>query len=191
MHISRARSVMAAAILLSVVSANAQEPAWVGEARKVAGSVPPKLLAVLTEEIGKNGPEGAILVCRDKAPQLAKAASDETGWSVRRVSLRNRNPRAVPDGWERAALEDFDRRAASGESATTLEKAEIVTEGGKQSYRYMRALPTQSLCLNCHGSPEQLTPAVLEKLKALYPDDKAVGYRPGDIRGAITIRKPV
>jgi hypothetical protein len=191
MHIVGTRSVLAAAILLSVASANAQEPAWVGEARKVAGSVPPKLLAVLTEEIGKNGPEGAILVCRDKAPQLAKAASDETGWSVRRVSLRNRNPRAVPDGWERAALEDFDRRAASGESATTLEKAEIVTEGGKQSYRYMRALPTQPLCLNCHGSPEQLTPAVLEKLKALYPDDKAVGYRPGDIRGAITIRKPV
>jgi hypothetical protein len=191
MHIARTRSVMMAAILLSVVSANAQEPAWVGEARKVAGSVPPKLLAVLTEEIGKNGPEGAILVCRDKAPQLAKAASDETGWSVRRVSLRNRNPRAVPDAWERAALEDFDRRAASGESATTLEKAEIVTEGGKQTYRYMRALPTQSLCLNCHGTPEQLTPAVTEKLKALYPDDKAVGYRPGDIRGAMTIRKPV
>jgi len=191
MHIARTRSVMAAAILLSVVSANAQEPAWVGEARKVAGSVPPKLVAVLTEEIGKSGPEGAILVCRDKAPQLAKAASDETGWSVRRVSLRNRNPRAVPDGWERAALEDFDRRAAAGESATTLEKAEIVTEGGKQSYRYMRALPTQSLCLNCHGAPEQLTPAVTEKLKALYPDDKAVGYRPGDIRGAMTIRKPV
>lgn len=191
MHIARTRSVMMAAILLSVVSANAQEPAWVGEARKVAGSVPPKLLAVLTEEIGKNGPEGAILVCRDKAPQLAKAASDETGWSVRRVSLRNRNPRAVPDAWERAALEDFDRRAASGESATTLEKAEIVTEDGKPSYRYMRALPTQSLCLNCHGSPEQLTPAVMDKLKALYPDDKAVGYRPGDIRGAMTIRKPV
>lgn len=191
MHIVSARSAMAVAILLSVVSVNAQEPAWVGEARKVAGSVPPKLLAVLTEEIGKNGPEGAILVCRDKAPQLAKAASDETGWSIRRVSLRNRNPRAVPDAWERAALEDFDRRAASGESAATLEKAEIVTDGGKQSYRYMRALPTQALCLNCHGSPEQLSPAVVEKLKALYPDDKAIGYRPGDIRGAMTIRKPV
>jgi hypothetical protein len=191
MHIAATQSAMALAILFAVISANAQEPAWVGEARKVAGSVPPKLLAVLTEEIGKNGPEGAILVCRDKAPQLAKAASDETGWSVRRVSLRNRNPRAVPDAWERAALEDFDRRAASGESATALEKAEIMVEDGKRSYRYMRALPTQPLCLNCHGSSEQLTPAVMEKLKALYPDDKAVGYRPGDIRGAMTIRKPV
>ena len=85
------------------------------------------------------------------------------------MSLRNRNPRAVPDAWERAALEDFDRRAASGESATTLEKAEIVTEGGKQSYRYMRALPTQPLCLNCHGSPEQLTPAVIGEAEGALP----------------------
>ena len=186
-----AGSWLGAAMLFAAIAAGAQEPAWLGEARKVAGSVPPKLLAVLTEEIGKSGPEGAIMVCRDRAPQMAKAASEETGWSIRRVSLRNRNPRAVPDAWERAALEDFDRRAAAGESPATLEKAEVVTEDGKQSYRYMRALPTQPLCLNCHGSAEQLTPAVKEKLKALYPDDKAVGYRPGEIRGAMTIRKPV
>jgi hypothetical protein len=191
MHIAATRSALAAAMLCATVSAFAQDPAWTAEARSVAGAIPPKLLAVLTDEIGKGGPEGAILVCRDKAPQLAKAASEETGWSIRRVSLRNRNPRAVPDAWERAALEDFDRRAASGEPPITLEKAEVVTDGGKQYYRYMRALPTQPLCLNCHGAPEQLAPAAVEKLKALYPDDKAVGYRPGEIRGAMTIRKPV
>jgi hypothetical protein len=176
---------------LGASAAFGQEAAWVGDARKVATSVPPKLLAVLVEEIGKGGPESAILVCRDKAPQLAKAASDETGWMVRRVSLRNRNPKAVPDAWERAALEEFDRSAAAGASPATLEKAEIVTENGKQWYRYMRALPVQELCTQCHGTPDKLTPAVQEKLKALYPDDKAVGYRPGEIRGAMTIRKPV
>jgi len=191
MRFAMTRAWMGVAALLAAGSTFAQDPTWVAEARKVAGSVPPKLLMVLTEEIGKSGPEGAILVCRDQAPQLAKAASDETGWNIRRVSLRNRNPRAVPDAWERAALEDFDRRAASGEGPASLEKAEIVTEDGKQSYRYMRALPTQPLCLSCHGLPEQLTPAVREKLKTLYPDDKAVGYRPGEIRGAMTIRKPV
>lgn len=182
---------MGAVLLFAAISAGAQDPAWIGEARKVATSVPPKLLMVLTDEIAKGGPEGAILVCRDKAPQLAKAASAETGWSIRRVSLRNRNPRAVPDAWERAALEDFDRRAAAGEVPASLEKAEIVTEDGKPVQRYMRALPTQELCLNCHGVPEKLSPAVKERLKALYPDDKAVGYRPGEIRGAMTIKKPV
>jgi len=168
----------------------AQQPGWLDEARKVATSVPPKLVAVLIEEIDKGGPESAIAVCKDKAPLLAKAAADESGWSVRRVSLRNRNPRAVPDAWERSALEDFDRRAAAGESPATLEKAELVQENGVGVRRYIRALPAQQLCLQCHGSTEQLKPAVVERLRALYPDDKATGYAVGQIRGAMTIRRP-
>ncbi len=186
-----ARSLSAvAALLLAAPAALAQEVAWMGEARKVATSVPPKLVVVLTDEIARSGPEGAILVCRDKAPQLAKAASEESGWTVRRVSLKNRNPKAAPDAWERAVLEDFDRRAAAGESPATLEKAELVQDDGRSVRRYMRALPTQQLCLQCHGSAEQLKPAVLERLRTIYPDDKATGYAVGQIRGAMTIRQP-
>lgn len=186
-----ARSLSAvAALLLAAPAALAQEVAWMGEARKVATSVPPKLVVVLSDEIARSGPEGAILVCRDKAPQLAKAASEESGWTVRRVSLKNRNPKAAPDAWERAVLEDFDRRAAAGESPATLEKAELVQDDGRSVRRYMRALPTQQLCLQCHGSAEQLKPAVLERLRTLYPDDKATGYAVGQIRGAMTIRQP-
>jgi hypothetical protein len=175
---------------LAVLPAMAAEEAWITEARSVAASVPPKLLSVLTEEIKRSGPEGAIAVCRDEAPKLARAASLETGWSVRRVSLRNRNPKAVPDAWERAALEDFDRRAAAGEKPATLEHAERVQQDGKPVYRFIRALPTVELCTGCHGTPDRLSPAVQERLKALYPDDKAVGYGVGQIRGAMTISKP-
>jgi hypothetical protein len=168
----------------------AADPPWIDEARSVASSVPPKLLAVLTAEIAKAGPEGAIAVCREEAPKLAKAASEATGWQVRRVSLRNRNPKAVPDAWERATLEDFDRRAATGANPAALEHAEAVQEGGRTVWRYMRALPVQVPCLNCHGLPHQLSPAVRERLQSLYPDDKAVGYAMGQIRGAMTISKP-
>jgi len=181
----------AALFALSTFVSSAQDPAWVADARKVASSVPSKLLAVLNEEMAKGGPEGAIAVCRDKAPELAKAASAESGWAIRRVSLKNRNPKAVPDAWERAALEDFDRRAAGGESPATIEKAEVVVVDGKETYRYMKALPVQPLCVTCHGPAEQLSPALKEKLKALYPDDKGVGYSPGQIRGAITLKRPV
>jgi hypothetical protein len=183
------KTLLAAAALLASLPALAQDP--LPEARKVAGSIPPKLLSVLTVEIEKGGPEGAIGVCREKAPQMAKAASEETGWAIRRVSLNNRNPKAVPDAWERAVLEDFDRRAAAGEAPATLEKGEVVTEGGQKSYRYMKALPTVELCLKCHGPRESLAPAVREKLAALYPEDKAVGYTVGRIRGAMTLRKPL
>lgn len=186
---SIARHIISIVFALGATGALADEAQLLAEARSVAASVPPKLLAVLQEEIAKGGPEGAIDVCRVKAPQMAKEASEKTGWSIRRVSLRNRNPKAVPDAWERAVLEDFDRRAAAGADPATLEKGEVVVEGGARSYRYMKALPTQPLCVACHGPADQLSPAVKAKLARHYPADRATGYAPGQIRGAMTIRR--
>jgi hypothetical protein len=114
----------------------------VAEARQVASAVPPRLLAVLQEELDRSGPEGAVAVCNEKAPQMARAASEKSGWAIRRVSLRNRNPKAVPDAWEQAALQDFDRRLAAQEPASKLEKSEVTQEGGQNVQRYIRALPT-------------------------------------------------
>ncbi len=177
------------ATLIASFWASAEEAPGLEAARKVASSVPPKLLQVLITEIDKGGPESAIAVCRDKAPEMARSASEQTGWSIRRVSLRNRNPKAVPDSWERATLEEFDRRAAAGENPATLEKGEIVSQGAQKEYRYMKALPVQQICMACHGPTDSLTPAVKEQLHQLYPDDKATGYTLGQIRGAMTIRK--
>ena len=53
----------------------------------------------------------------------------------------------------------------------------------------MKALPVQQVCLACHGPADKLTPEVSAKLRALYPEDKGVGYNIGQIRGAMTIRK--
>lgn len=175
--------------LLALCSASAEDAALLGEARSVAASLPPRLLTVLQEEIAKGGFEGAIGACRDFAPRLATEASAESGWTIRRVSLRNRNPKALPDAWERAVLEDFDRRAAAGEAPATLEKGEAIGNGTTHEYRYMKALPTQELCLACHGTAERIGPAVKARLAELYPDDRATGYRPGEIRGALTLRK--
>jgi len=167
----------------------AQDEPWLTDARKVAGAVPPKLLDVLNTQIAKDGPASAVAVCNEKAPQMAKAASEQSGWAIRRVSLRNRNPKAVPDAWELAGLEDFDRRTAAGEKPATLEKHEVVDAADGKEYRYMKALPTQQVCLACHGPSEKITPEVAERLHTLYPADKATGYSIGQIRGAITIRK--
>lgn len=165
---------------------------WVAEARSVAGSVPPRLLATLKHEIDLGGPEGAIAACRDQAPALARAAAAESGWALRRVSLRERNPKAVPDAWERGVLAEFDRIAAARGTAAPIEHADVVaTPDGRRERRYMRALPTQELCLACHGARTSLSPGVTERLRTLYPADRAVDYRVGEIRGAMTLRQPL
>jgi len=188
-----ATSALVAALLTpaTVLAADpATDPAWVQDARSVATAIPPKLLAVMTQEMDKGGPEAAIPVCSEKAPQMAKAASERTGWGIRRVTLRERNPKAVPDAWERAALEDFDRRAAAGEKPATLERAEQVTVDGQPVQRYIRALPVGAICLSCHGDAASFSPSVQAKLQAHYPNDKATGYSLGQLRGAITLKRP-
>jgi len=182
---------IAAAVLVTpfvTTLANAGDDAMLGEARKVAMKLPPKLLATLQEEISKSGPEGAIHVCKDMAPKVAGEISQQTGWKIKRPSLKARNEaRATPDAWEKAALEDFDKRAAAGESPAQLEKGEKIGN----EYRYIKALPVQPLCLGCHGSTEQISPAVKSALEQQYPNDHATGYSEGQIRGAISVRKPL
>jgi hypothetical protein len=187
---SRLFALMCAACFAAPALA-ADEAALLADARKVAGAIPPKLLKVLNDEIKAGGPENAIAVCRDKSPKMAAAASAESGWNIRRVSLKNRNPKAVPDAWERTVLEDFDRRLAAGELPATIEKGELVSDGGQQVYRYMKALPTQELCLSCHGTADRITAPVKAKLDELYPEDKATGYGLAQIRGAITLKRPL
>ena len=143
-------------------------------------------------ELAKGGPDGAVAVCKDIAPELAGRLSRETGWRVSRVSLKTRNPLlGSPDAWEQRGLEEFDRRAATGEKAETLEVAEVVEEPAGRYYRYMKALPVQPLCLTCHGTAETIPPDVQQRLRTEYPNDRATGYRAGQVRGAVTLKRPL
>lgn len=186
----KALLIVAAVLVAPFVTsfAHADGDTMLTEARKVATMLPPKLLASLQEEIRKSGPEGAIPVCKDMAPKMAAEISRQTGWRIKRVSLKARNDvRAIPDEWEKAALEDFDRRATAGEPPAQLEKGEKIGN----EYRYVKALPVQPLCLSCHGPVDQLSPAVKSALSQHYPNDRATGYSVGQIRGAISVRKPL
>jgi hypothetical protein len=44
------------------------------------------------------------------------------------------------------------------------------------------------MCTPCHG--ERLTAAVQDAVRVRYPDDRATGYQPGDLRGAVSVRVP-
>ena len=185
------RRLLATTLALAACAASANDAALIAETKQTALGIPPKLLQMVQDEIDKGSYHGAIAACSDKAPKMAAAASQNTGWAIRRVSLKNRNPKAVPDAWELAALEEFDRRRAAGENAAMMEKAEIVAEGDKRVLRYIKALPTQKLCLNCHGGADQMAAEVKAKLAELYPNDKATGYAEGQVRGALTVKRPL
>lgn len=148
------------------------------------------LKARLQDAMQSGGVINAIEVCKLEAVPITEAISIQEGVIVSRTSLRIRNPRNVPDDWERETLEAFKTRRAGGEEATNLEAWTITTDdGGQRTFRYMKAIPTATLCLHCHG--EDIASNVAAKLAALYPEDTAVGFAPGEIRGAFTVTKPL
>lgn len=150
------------------------------------------LAGKLLAEINANGAESAIGVCKTMAPNAAAELSVKQGAKISRVSLRPRNPvLGHADAWEQKVLIDFDQRAAKGEKPETLEHFETVDEPAGRYFRYMKALPVQPLCLNCHGAPEAIPQGIRARLAAEYPGDRATGYRAGEIRGAITIKRAI
>lgn len=161
------------------------------DARATAGGLIKTLGGELKAAMAAGGPENAIGVCKEKAPAIAREASDRTGMSIKRVSLKNRNPKGVPDAWEAAAIASFEKRLAAGEKADALDTYEVVDDGKTRTFRYAKALVTQAVCLECHGMPEAMKEGVKAKLATEYPEDKAVGYAAGMVRGIITMRKPL
>ena len=139
----------------------------------------------LMQAMQAGGPVNAIEVCNARAPAIAEAVSIEQDVDLYRVSLKPRNPENAPNGWQRDVLVGFEERKAAGEDPAGLTwQATVDTPGGRE-FRYMQAIPTAGLCLNCHG--EALAPPVREKIAALYPDDQATGFSEGDIRGAFVV----
>ncbi|MBE9562745.1 MAG: DUF3365 domain-containing protein, partial [Proteobacteria bacterium] len=70
-----------------------------------------------------------------------------------------------------------------------IEFHEMVEADGKKQMRYMKAIPTGKPCTVCHG--ETIPPKVQAKITELYPEDKAVGFKVGDLRGAFSITETI
>lgn len=148
-----------------------------------------QLKQALGKAMKEGGPPKAIAVCNDVAPEIMQEVAAAKNLQIGRTSLKVRNQDNAPDDWEHSVLKQFEDQAAAGEPIKQLEVAEVVSKEGQQFYRYMKAIPTQEVCLACHG--QDIAPKITQKLDKFYPNDQARGYEKGDVRGAFTIVMPM
>jgi len=186
------------ALLLSTAASNAAEPGtspeWVGRSRELAMQLGTELKGELTRAIEQGGPVAAIAVCKDRAPAIAARLSSQSGARVGRTALLVRNPANAPDGLQRAILGRFDEQMAAtpanvqpGSGGPPEAILEIKGPTGVER-RYMRAIPTDAVCLTCHGTT--LSPELAAAIGRAYPDDDATGFALGQLRGAFDVTWP-
>ena len=146
------------------------------------------LKAALGAAMKAGGPVNAIGVCNTEAPAIATNTAEGTEWFVGRSSHKLRSPSNEADEFTAMAIAEFLERQSAGESAADLVKPAIVEENGQQVFRLVKAIPTQEVCLNCHGG-DNVKPEVEARLAELYPDDQARGFSLGEMRGVFTLSK--
>jgi hypothetical protein len=167
-------------------SDTAPPAAVVARARSAADGLGKDLQSRLFAALDSAGPAYAMTYCADSAQALSARHASE-GVYIRRVSLRVRNTANRPDSAEASQLRRLDSLKEAG--ALPVEVVRMVRLAtGEPVVEYLRPIVAQERCLACHGSRNQLAPAVRTLLDTRYPDDQATGYQAGDLRGMISVR---
>lgn len=150
-----------------------------------------ELKGILINQIQTKGIAAAVSVCSDTAQILTNSFGVQKGVYIKRVSLKNRNVNNAPDEFEKIILSKFASMHQNHELNKDTEHAEIIEEGEFKYLRYLKPIMVQAECLSCHGSDNEITPEAKKLISQEYPRDKAVGYKIGDLRGAVSLKQAI
>lgn len=148
----------------------------------ISGKLLTTLMDELQTEIRENGIPGAINYCSLYAIALTDSISRMEQVDLSRVSHRFRNPANAADEKEIEMIEKYIVQQRAGEELLP----QIVTRNGQKIY-YGPIVLASPLCLSCHGPYESIDPDVRNALNERYPDDRAVDFSLGEIRGMFKI----
>ena len=110
----------------------------------------------------------------------AKALSEESGWEIKQMAIKYRNPNHKADEQATAIMERF---ASTPELESVWER---VFDVGNTGWRYFAPIRIEPACMACHG-PENARPQfILDE----YPSDLAYDFEVGDLRGVYSVFVP-
>jgi hypothetical protein len=113
--------------------------------------------------------------------EIGKKFYNATGYRLRQVSSKYRNPKNKPDKFEENALAEFEK------NENLSEYKGIDKISGQKVLRYLIPLYIEEACLKCHSAKETIPEIIQED----YPEDRATDYVFGDLRGAISVAVPI
>ncbi len=134
------------------------------------------LLANVGKAIQQGGTEYAVEFCNLQASGITDSLNRVNDVVISRVSGKNRNPQNnLKDEEEKGLWQFYVQHPATGDT--------LVLQNDKIIY-YKPIRTAMPACLKCHGNPDSdIEPATLQKIRTLYPDDLATGYKLNDFRG--------
>ncbi|MCC6288679.1 MAG: DUF3365 domain-containing protein [Chitinophagaceae bacterium] len=176
---------LAAMIILSSCSSNGQKDISAEEKASmmllgdsISTAMQNVLLQNVSAAIQKGGTDYAVEFCNIKAMPLTDSVGSLYKATVHRLSDKNRNPaNAIQTATDSIAWQ----KIKNTKSATIEQDA----SGAVHYYKpILIAMPS---CIKCHGTQTDILESTQKIIAQKYPNDKATGYRMGELRGMWSI----
>lgn len=138
--------------------------------------------ANLERTIKNGGTANALTFCSIEANNIISATAGEFKGKIKRVSDKPRNPINQANEAELA----FIQACKDSLSNASMPKPKMHYIDDK-AYGYY-PIVTNKFCMQCHGTPmKTIQPEVVSILLEKYPNDKAINYKPQEVRGLFVV----
>jgi hypothetical protein len=160
-----------------------EQKAFTDKGQAIVASAFTELSNRLKGAIEEKGVSGALEYCSLVALPLVDSLSVTHNAMIRRTSLKIRNPKDEPLDWERTVLTGFETAVQQKQ-----ELKPVVKQLDEHTVAFAAPIRMLPLCLKCHGIVgKDIAEGDYSKITELYPQDAAVNYKEGDLRGMWSI----
>jgi len=162
---------------------DAEIASYITKGKEIGQITVKKLGSNLMKHMKEGGPAQAIPFCNAKASPLTAEVAKKYNVSIKRTSHKIRNENSKPNATEKNIIKKYLAAIENGEKLKPTIKKDNT---GK--VHFYAPIKLQQKCLACHGTiGKEVTHKTDSILKSMYPNDKATGFKVGDLRGIVNI----
>lgn len=141
------------------------------------------LMKLLTEQLSKGSTAEALKYCQINAIPFTDSLSQAYNVTIDRRTFHPRNKNNLATDLDASLLDNYTYNA---ENSIVMEP--IVQQEGDQILYTKPIIIKSGMCLQCHGSNNDIAEDTFKALNELYPEDKARGYALDSLRGMWSLK---
>jgi len=158
------------------------DEAYIEQGKKIAAATFSTLGRNLQAAMKEGGVSNAVKYCNLTASPLVDSLEQVYKVEIKRTSTKLRNPQNKANKSEMEQLIAYENQIKAGE------KLGPILHDVNNHKVFHSPIHVMPLCEKCHGKKgETLNATDYTTIKELYPEDMAIGYTNGDLRGMWSI----
>ncbi|XDD47874.1 DUF3365 domain-containing protein [Leptospira sp. WS39.C2] len=148
----------------------------------IATEAKANLQKTLISKITEGGTKLAIPFCHENAMLFSENLGKKNGVNLKRITDKPRNPKNALSLEESEIFLDIQKR----KTLDGVFPNQLISSD--QTVTVYIPIVMMGQCLQCHGKPGEISKETQTILGKLYPNDKAIGYEVGQLRGLFSVR---